>query len=211
MTEDPHEGHPIETTGADPAEASAAVVMAHGRGAMARGMLDIAREFDREDVAYLAPQAARREWYPNSFLSPIDANEPWLTSALSAFGRALDRAVDAGIGHERVLLLGFSQGACLATEFAVRTPRRYGGVVAFSGGVIGPDGTEWNDQGSLAGTPAFLGCSDSDPHIPEERVHETAAVLRDLDADVEERIYEGMAHTVNGDELAYAAAMVADL
>jgi predicted esterase len=106
---------------------------------------------------------------------------------------------------------GFSQGACLATEFAVRNPRRYGGVVAFSGGAIGPDGTEWNEEGSLSGMPAFLGCSDSDPHIPEQRVHETAAVLQALDADVDERIYEGMGHTVNEDELAAAAEMVADL
>jgi predicted esterase len=209
---DPHGGRPVRTAGADLDDADAAAVLVHGRGATARGILGLADEFERDGgrVAYLAPSAARNAWYPDSFLAPVESNEPHLTSALGVLGAAVGRAADA-VGHGRVALLGFSQGACLATEYAARNARRYGGVVGFSGGLIGPEGTPREYEGSLSGTPAFLGCSDVDPHIPVERVHETAEVLSGLDADVETRIYEGMGHTVNADELGYADGMVAAL
>jgi phospholipase/carboxylesterase len=199
--EDPHGGQPIEATGAPLEVAEAAVVMVHGRGATANGMLGLAREVWHSEVAYLAPQAFRSTWYPQSFLGPIEANEPWLTSALGTVERALSRLSEARIGRERTVLLGFSQGACLATEFAARNPTRYGGVVGLSGGLIGPENSEFEYGGSLDGTPVFLGCSDVDPHIPVERVHETGHVLEGLGADVEKRIYEGMGHTVNEDEI----------
>ncbi len=198
--EDPHGGQPIETTGTALDSADAAVVLAHGRGATARGILGLARDLDVSSVAYLAPQAARNTWYPRSFMEPMADNEPWLSSALGFFGETVERATDA-LGHEQVVLGGFSQGACLASEFAARNAREYGGVVALSGGLIGPEGTEFDYEGSMDGTSVFLGCSDSDPHIPLERVHGTADVFEDLGAEVDERIYEGMGHGVNEDEV----------
>jgi phospholipase/carboxylesterase len=175
-------------------------------------MLDFTSTLDRlgvaESVAYLAPQAARNTWYPRSFMDPIESNEPWLSSALATVEYVCERVAEAGIDPERTVLLGFSQGACLASEFAVRNARRYGGVVAFSGGLIGPEGTTFDYEGSLDGTPVFVGCSDRDPHIPLERVHETTAAFESVDADVDERIYEGMGHTVNEDELEAAADIV---
>jgi phospholipase/carboxylesterase len=152
-------------------------------------------------VAYLAPQAAQHTWYPNSFLAPIEQNEPGLASGLQAIEDILVKTADAGIEPERTLLLGFSQGGCLTAEFVARNARRYGGVAILSGGVIGPEGTPRDYEGSLSGTPIFLGCSDTDPHVPQERVHESTDVFEDLDGDVTERIYEGMGHTVNDDEL----------
>jgi phospholipase/carboxylesterase len=174
-------------------------------------MLDIARQVGVDGVAYLAPQAARGTWYPNSFMAPVESNEPYLTSALATVGRTVERLTDAGVPGERVAVGGFSQGACLATEYAARNPTRYGGIVALSGGLIGPEGTDFDFEGSLAGTPAFLGCSDVDPHIPVERVEETERVLTDLGADATKRIYEGMGHTVNADELAHVRELVAGL
>lgn len=211
MTDDPHAGQPVRTAGADPEDARAGVVLCHGRGARAGSMLDIARQVDVDGVAYLAPQAARGIWYPNSFMAPVDSNEPHLSAALATVGRTVEHLTDAGIPEERVAVGGFSQGACLATEYAARNPTRYGGVVALSGGLIGPDGTDFGYEGSLAGTPAFLGCSDVDPHIPVERVHETAQELAALGADVTEEIYEGMGHTVVPDELAHVRELVAGM
>lgn len=208
---DPHADQPIRTAGPDPAEAEAGVVLAHGRGARAEGMLDIARQLGVDGVAYLAPQAARGTWYPESFLAETDANEPHLSSALALMDRAVTRLTNAEIPTERVLVGGFSQGGCLTTEYAARNATRYGGIVALSGGLIGPEGTDFSYDGSLAGTPAFLGCSDIDPHIPLARVHETRDALAALGADVDERIYEGMAHTVNADELEATRALIAAL
>jgi phospholipase/carboxylesterase len=174
-------------------------------------MVGIAEDLGVEGVAYRAPQAARGSWYPNRFIAPIEQNEPHLASALQAVSDSVESLVDAGIPYEQVVVLGFSQGACLGSEFVARTPRRYGGVVAFSGGLIGPLGTEFDHEGDLAGTPVFLGCSDSDPHIPVERVHETRDVFERLGADVDERIYEGMGHTINADEIGYVRDLLADL
>ena len=241
--DDPHGDEPLVTAGTPLADADAALVLVHGRGATARSVVDLGEQLagDR-DVAILAPSAAGNTWYPNSFLAPAVDNEPGRSSGLRSVGAAVDRAVDAGITRERVLVGGFSQGACLASEFVARTPTRYGGLAVFSGGLIGEtvtvdeyladataDGeTEAGGAGGaaeadgargagddtgepLAGTPAFVGCSDVDPHIPEERVHETTAVLEALGAEVDERIYEGMGHGINDEEVAAVSAMVADL
>lgn len=206
----PHQGEPTLTAGTDLEDAEAAVVLAHGRGATARGILGMAGEFDVDGVAYLAPQAARNEWYPQSFLAPVEANEPGRSSGLRALDDAVGRAVDAGVPHERIVLGGFSQGACLATEYVARNPRRYGGVIAFSGGLIGEELAE-EYPGDLAGTPVFLGCSDVDPHIPEERVVATRDALDSMGADVDMRLYEGMGHTVSQDEVSAAREIMADL
>ncbi|WP_255170155.1 alpha/beta hydrolase [Natrononativus amylolyticus] len=211
MTDDPHGDQPVETAGAELSTASAAMILVHGRGARARGMLDLANQLGRDDVAYLAPQANRGTWYPQSFLAPTEANQPHLDSALSLLEDLTKRIENEGIPLERTILLGFSQGGCLSTEFAARNARRYGGVVALSGGLIGPEGTDFAYEGSMEGTPVFFGCSDRDPHIPLERVRESAAVFEGLEADVTERIYEGMGHTVNEDELAYVRDLVASV
>lgn len=210
MSDDgPHADAEIETAGVPLSEASVAVVMTHGRGAMARGMLQFAEEFDRDDVAYLAPQASRRTWYPNPFTAEIATNEPHLTSALATVDRTIERAVDAGIPRERVVLLGFSQGACLASEYVARNAERYGGLLVFSGGLIGPDGTPRDYDGDLADTPVYLGCGDADPHIPIERVHLTDRVLSDLGADVTTQVFEGASHGVFPDEIDHARELLA--
>jgi phospholipase/carboxylesterase len=205
---DPHQDQPVHSGGAPLADAQAALVLLHGRGASAKGMLRLADEMDVPDVAHLAPQAALRSWYPQSFLAPREDNEPELASAVHVIADALESLEANGLAPERVVLLGFSQGACLATTYAAQSPQRYGGVVAFSGGLIGPEGATFEHNGSLDGTPAFLGCSDQDPYIPQERVHETADVLQALDAKVTTRIYEGLGHTTNEDEMQYVQSLL---
>src|SRR5262249_28361403 len=158
--------------------------------------------------AFLAPQAAGGTWYPNSFRAPIESNEPWLSSAIGVIGALLDRLAAAGLPPERVVLLGFSQGACLTLEYAARNAQRYGGVAGLSGGVIGPDDRARDDSGSLAGTPAFLGCSDDDPHIPSFRVRHAEEVLRGLGADVTAVLYPDLGHSVNRDELEHVRGIM---
>ena len=204
----PHQDQPLVTAGTPVAEADAALVAVHGRGATARSIVDMTSRLHREGLAVLAPQAARNTWYPNSFLEPVEKNEPGRTSGLDAVGDAVETATDAGIPVENVLVLGFSQGGCLASEFVARNPRRYGGAVAFSGGLIGQTVDPADYEGDLDGTPYFVGCSDVDPHIPVERVHVTTETFERLNADVEERIYEGMGHGVNEDEIQYVDGMV---
>lgn len=213
--DDPHDLAPV-TDGAGLEDANAAVVMVHGRGATAPSILAMHQELDadRSDVAYLAPRAADNEWYPYSFTAPVEKNEPGRTSGLRAIARLIERAADHDVSPEHVLVMGFSQGACLATEYAARNPRRYGGVVALSGGLIGEELDEYDAREpdeTMDGTPVFLGCSDVDPHIPLERVHETRDVFESLGADVTEEIYQGMGHGVNRDELARVSAMVDSL
>ncbi|HET7217488.1 MAG TPA: dienelactone hydrolase family protein [Vicinamibacterales bacterium] len=198
---DPHAGQPVRRLGPEPAAARLVAIMVHGRGAAAEDMLALAGELRTTDVAYLAPQAAGNSWYPYSFLTPMDENEPWLTSALRLVQHLVESLDRQGIASGRVAIMGFSQGACLALEFAARNPHRYAAIAGLSGGLIGPPGTPRSYPGSLDGTPVFLGCSDVDSHIPLERVHETADVLRRLGASVDERIYPGMGHTVNLDEI----------
>lgn len=196
--------------GAALAEAAVVLVLVHGRGGSGEDMITLGREISPPDlaVARLAPQAVGGTWYPQRFLAPLAQNEPHLTSALGVIAELVEELVARGISRERVVLAGFSQGACLALEFAARHPRRYGGVIGLSGALIGPLGMPRDIVGSLHGTPVFLGCSDVDAHIPLEAVKQSAEFLRKVHADVLERIYPGMPHTVNADELAVALNMV---
>jgi predicted esterase len=187
--------------GPQPGDARLAMLVVHGRGASAQDILALARELRLDDVAYVAPEAGGHTWYPYSFLAPIDQNEPGISSALRVLSGLVDGLVNQGIDTHRIGLLGFSQGACLALEFAARHAARYAGVFALSGGLIGPPGTPRNYSGAFDGTPVFLGCSDIDPHIPLERVRESAEVFRQMNANVDERIYPRMGHTVNADEI----------
>jgi predicted esterase len=200
---DPHKDQPVLFEGAPLDKARAAMLMVHGRGASAPSILTLVPELAQTDIAFVAPQAANNTWYPYSFLQPIASNEPFLTSALNTLAALVRRLNDAGFPNEKIMLLGFSQGACLASEFAARNAARYGGLFVLSGGLIGPDGTPRDYPGSLDGTPVFLGCSDIDPHIPLARVHESAEVLRKLGGNVTERIYPGMGHIVNQDEISF--------
>lgn len=205
----PHQGQPVLTAGEPLASARAAMILVHGRGASAEDILMLAGELAQPGFAYLAPEAANHTWYPNSFLAPLASNEPGLSSGLAVIASLLAQAERAGIPAERTILAGFSQGACLSLEFVARNARRYGGVLALSGGLIGPDGTPRDYPGSLAGTPVFLGCSDIDPHIPRERVLLSAEVLKSLGGQVTARLYPRMGHTINRDELLIARSIVA--
>ena len=199
----PHQGQPLLHRGAPTDEAQAAVILVPGRGGRAVDMLRLADEFHfAEPLAWVAPQAAGFTWYPQSFLAPREANEPGLSSGLARLEEVMDELMSHGIPPERIGLLGFSQGACLALEFAARRGRRLGGVVAFSGGLIGPEIARFD--GDLSGTPFFLGCSDRDPHIPLHRVRESTEALRHLGGEVQEKIYPGMPHTIVPDEIAQA-------
>ncbi len=208
---DIHAGQPLRHAGRPLAEAGAAMILVHGRGATAGSILELAGYLPQPQMAYLAPQAAGQAWYPYSFLAPIAQNEPYLSSALARLEGVLADVTAAGIPPERVVWAGFSQGACLAAEFVARHAQRYGAVLLFSGGLIGPPGTPREYQGTLAGTPVLLGCSDRDAHIPLARVEETAEVLARLGAAVDKRIYPRLGHTINDDELRAAAALVAGL
>ena len=208
--DDPHAGCPILSRGPSPADARAVAILVHGRGASAEDILSLTHELRPKDVAYLAPEAASRTWYPYSFLAPLEQNEPGISSGLRVIEGLVEQVARQGVPPQSVLLIGFSQGACLSLEFAARRPQRYKGVVGLSGGVIGPPGTRHALSGSMDGTPVFLGCSDIDPHIPLARVHETAALFRSLGASVDERIYPRMGHTVNRAELEAIDALLAD-
>ncbi len=207
----PHQGKPVARAGASPDEADAAMILVHGRGASAQSILMFADEFERNDIHYRAIQADRNTWYPNSFLAPKEQNEPGISSGLQAISDQITSLNNAGIPTERIVLLGFSQGACLASEFAARHPKRYGGLVALSGGLIGSEVDAGNYTGSFEETPVFMGCSDRDPHIPQIRVDETAEILESLGAQVTKKIYPGMGHTVNEDEIEHVKQMLNNL
>jgi phospholipase/carboxylesterase len=198
---DPHADQPILTAGPEPEEAAATLILVHGRGATAESILSLYAELGLEGVAALAPQAAGYTWYPHSFLAPLEANQPFLDSALRRLESLVADLLGCGVPSARVALLGFSQGACLTLEFTARHPRRYGAVMGLTGGLIGPPGTLRDYPGQLGDTPAFLGSGDPDPHVPFERVRETATVLTRMGAVVELRRYPGMPHTINADEL----------
>ncbi|HEY2599163.1 MAG TPA: alpha/beta hydrolase [Candidatus Dormibacteraeota bacterium] len=204
----PHQGQPVLEAGDALATARAAMILVHGRGASAADIMTLGAELMHPGVAYLAPQAAGNVWYPNPFTAPMESNEPYLSSALEVLA-ALLATVEKSVPANRVILLGFSQGACLTLEFAARHARRYGGVVGLSGGLIGPDGTPRDYPGSFDGTPAFLGCSDVDPHIRKDRVLEAAEVYRRMGANVTANLYPGLGHTVNADEIEIARGIVA--
>ncbi len=206
--------------GAEPGEARAAVVLVHGRGSDPEDMLGLAGTLERqmrvdgtdiEALAWVALRAPGGSWYPYGFMEPIDRNQPELDRSLSAIGDAVQDLVTEGVALDRIGLMGFSQGACLSQEHAARNPGRFGAIVGLSGGLIGPPGTPRSYDGSLEGTPVFLGCSDIDPHIPESRVRESAEVLAAMEGAVTLRIYPGMGHTVNEDEIDAVVSMIQEM
>ena len=199
----PHAGQPVETRGPRPEDARAAVIMIHGRNALPQSILELVSLIGLKDIHYVAPAAENNTWYPYSFLTEIEKNEPGISSGYFVIDGLVNDLLARGLTRERILLLGFSQGGCLASTYAARHAARYGGVFALSGGLIGPPGTQWDFAGSFEGTPVFLGCSDVDGHIPKERVEESAEVFRRMQADVTMRLYSGMGHTVNNDEVIF--------
>lgn len=203
MTEKIHEDQPVQTSGLELAEAEKAVIMLHGRGASAGGMIRLSEELP--EAAYLAPQASRRTWYPHSFLEPREKNQPHLDSALRKVDSLMEKAADQ-VGKENVFLLGFSQGACLASEYVASNPERYGGVILFSGGLIGEEIGKFS--GNLEETPVFIGCSDDDPHIPLERVNSTEQVFQELNGEVEKYIMEGSHHGIVDYEVEKASEII---
>jgi predicted esterase len=209
--ENVHQGQALLSAGVPLEEARAAIIMLHGRGADATDILSLYHEFDQDGLAYLAPQAAQNSWYPYRFIEPLEANEPWLSSALQVVDDLVKAAVKKGVPGEKLILLGFSQGACLALEYAVRNAQKYGGIIGLSGGLIGPPGTEWNNSGTLENTPVFLGCSDQDFHIPKERVIESKEICKKMKADVTMKFYPDPGHTINQDEIEVIRRIMAGL
>lgn len=208
MESDPHRNRPFVIAGAPLEEADGVVLLLHGRGATAEGILPLGKEVAPVGFTLLAPQAVRGTWYPYSFLAPLEENEPWLSSALALLGNGVGRIEAAGVPADRLVVAGFSQGACLATEFVARNPQRYGALLAFTGGLLGPPGTALDHRGNLAGTPVFLGAGDPDPHVPWTRVEETGAVLTRMGARVTLRRYPDLGHTVGQEELEEARRLV---
>ncbi len=190
----------VVTAGKPLSDASSAIIMIHGRGADAADILSLASYIPVKDFAQLAPQATNHTWYPYSFMAPAEENEPWLSSAIGIIDEVVNDVIDAGIGRENIYLLGFSQGACLTLEYAARHAGRYGGVIAFTGGLIGADIDTGNYKGDFKQTPVFIGSSDPDPHVPTSRVLASAAILHSMNAVVTDKIYSGMGHTINEDE-----------
>jgi phospholipase/carboxylesterase len=205
---DPHRDQPVLTAGPTPEEANATLILLHGRGASAQDILSVFHALDLYNLAALAPQAYNHTWYPLSFLAPLDQNQPYLDSALAKLDAIVSGLLARRIPSERIAILGFSQGACLTSEYVARHPRRYGAVIALTGGLIGPPGTPPNYPGELAGTPVLLATSDPDPHVPIERVRETERVLASMGAAVDLRRYPGMPHTINQEEVAVARTML---
>lgn len=208
---DPHRALSVTAAGAALGEARAAVVLVHGRGGTARDILDLAAELARPEIAWLAPEAAGRSWYPNSFMAPLESNQPYLDSALAALGRLVERVAGEGPGSDRLALVGFSQGACLALELAARRGRPLGAVAGLTGGLIGPPGGLRDYPGSLAGTPVLLAAGDPDPHVPWHRVEQSSAVFERLGAAVDLRRYPGLPHIINRDEIEQLDKMLATL
>lgn len=207
----PHQGERVVVAGAPLSRARGALILTHGRGATAESILSLAEVLGANDLAVYAPQASGNTWYPYSFLNPIEQNEPGISSGIQALADIVATVERGGIPAERIALAGFSQGACLTLEFTARHARRYGAIAGFSGGLIGPEGTPRDYAGRLDGTPVFLGCSDVDGHIPLARVKLTTQVLSSLGAEVDERIYPGMGHTIIDDEVAAVRSLLASL
>ena len=203
--------HDLRRAGAPPARAKGVVLLIHGRGASAESILPLADAMAMPDLCYLAPQAEGYSWYPQSFMAPTAANEPYQSRALERIATIIAELLAAGIDVGKLAIIGFSQGACLTSETVLRNPRAYGFVGILSGGAIGPPGTPRDYQGSLAGARVFLGCSDHDAHIPLARVKETTAVFTRMVAEVTERIYPGSAHGINDDEITFLRAGLAPL
>ena len=218
VNSDPHAILPVLQTGVALKEAGAAMILLHGRGASAEDILGLADAFYHPGLTFLAPQAAGNAWYPNSFLAPRAQNEPWLSSALRKVESVVALATSAGLPLSRIVLCGFSQGACLATELVASRPARYAALIAYTGGLIGPEDTfaaggirDLPYAGDLEGMPAFLGSGDPDPHVPWSRVEQSAQILRQMGAAVSVERYPGRPHTVGLQELAIGRKMVFDL
>jgi predicted esterase len=212
---DPHASGRVLNAGSAVSEASLAVVLLHGRGGSAEDILGLTSAFDLPGIAYFAPEAAGHTWYPLSFMAPREANEPYLSSALAKVDAVVRSIEQAGVERNRIVVAGFSQGACLATEFVASHPARYGGLIAFTGGLIGAPGTLESRPNhvtgagtELAGTPALLSSGDPDPHVPWQRVEESAAILRSMGAAVTTKRYAGRPHTVTPAELAAARSLL---
>jgi predicted esterase len=198
----PHQDQAIARAGTNIAEANRAMIMIHGRGASAESIITLSEHFKHtEDMAFVAPQASGHTWYPFSFLAPPAQNQPGINSGLQAIHNLVNELNKEGIPNTHIYILGFSQGACLASEYVARHPDKYGGLFALSGGLIGDSINIDSYEGDLQNTPIFLGCSDVDPHIPKARVDESEAVLQSLNGDVTKKIYSGMGHLVNEDEI----------
>jgi phospholipase/carboxylesterase len=208
MNGDPHRNSPVLYAGVPLAEAAGAVILLHGRGGTAEDILSLAAEFDVRQLAYVAPEAAGNSWYPFSFLSPIEKNEPWLGSALRKVQTTIGSVEEAGIVAEKIVLCGFSQGACLATEYVARHARRYGGLIAFAGGLVGPPEADLSHPGDLAGTPVFFGSADPDPHVPWKRVQHSADVLAEMGASVTAKRQEGRPHTITHEDIEFAKKLI---
>ena len=206
-----HEDQPLLRQGPELRDARGLLILLHGRGATAEDILSLAPQLEHEGIAFAAPQADSNSWYPYSFLVPAQQNEPGVSSAMKVVASLVTEADLLGVPPEKVMILGFSQGACLALEFAARNPGRYGGIYALSGGLIGPPGTTWESEASLSGTPIFIGCSDVDPHIPRSRVEESGEVLTRLGASVTVKLYAGMGHTISSAELEKINRMIASV
>jgi phospholipase/carboxylesterase len=198
----------IITAGKKLKEASKALIMVHGRGGSAEDILSLADHLDVKDFALLAPQATNNSWYPLSFLSRPADNEPWLSSALQILADTVSEIESNGIPKENIFFLGFSQGACLTLEFVTRNAALYGGIVAFTGGLIGDKIYPGNYKGDFGNTPVFIGSSNPDPHVPVERVYATTTILKQMNAIVTEKIYNNMGHTINQDEIEKANSLV---
>ena len=208
MVSDPHRDQPVLTLGAELSQAAAAVILLHGRGASAEDILGLASEMYDKRLAYLAPQAAGNEWYPSSFMAPIERNEPWLSSALAKVGTIVQQALDAGLPRDRIFVCGFSQGACLSSEFVARNPARYGALIAFTGGLIGPPAADLHHDGDLEGMPALFSSGDPDPHVPWTRVLESADQFTAMGAAVKTQRYPGRPHTVLPQEIKPARELI---
>jgi phospholipase/carboxylesterase len=198
----------IITGGKDIREASKVLLMIHGRGGSAQDILSLSSYLEVEDFTLVAPQATNNTWYPYSFMAPPAQNEPWLSSALNLLKEIVDEIKSKGISAENIYFLGFSQGACLTLEFVTRNATQCGGVVAFTGGLIGDKIYPENYQGDFNGTPVFIGTSNPDPHVPVERVYATSNILKNMNASVTEKVYNNMGHTINQDEITLANSLV---
>ena len=205
---DPHLDAAITRLGAPLDEARSAIIMLHGRGSSAGDILSLASYFSGNGVVFLAPEATGNSWYPHWFMSKLEDNQPNLDSAIMLIKRLLGDLTSVGISSEHILLMGFSQGACLVSEFAIRNAQRFGGIAVLSGGLMGPEGTTWENPGSLEGTPIYIGCSDVDPFIPLQRVLETEEVMQQSGGQVTLEIFPGMGHLVSQEELEAVSRMI---
>lgn len=209
--DDPHRNTPIARLGANLAQARAAVILLHGRGASPHDILGLAQEMDHPGIAWLAPEAAGNTWYPYSFMAPIEQNEPWLSSALAKVASTVELCTNVGLARDKIAVCGFSQGACLSTEFVARNPAHWGALIALTGGLIGPPGSDLHHPGSLAGTRCLFSSGDPDPHVPWSRVLDSARELERMGADIELQRHQNRPHTILESEIQAASRLISAL